>query len=288
MKKLLCSTLLMTALFVSADTDALTLDFESNPVDAGFAYSGLIYDSTYAAEAIAPDPASFAWNSTNGTLDCTWDSNKNNSVFAKTLPFSITDTSDFSCTFELELDSISAEDYFQIAVGFRDMNVHNFNRGGKSFSDQTDTHICKNIAEWCYTAANPYGAGPFMMPTLCSADGDDFMNNWGPATTSTLQVNTLYRITQSYDATTRAFSCYMWQYDSGSSSWVEISTDDVTTSIIVAADKHFSLNAFSINQYYDSYNSNATGNTLVGAIDNVSYYVDTNTSPVEDWELFVQ
>jgi len=282
--------LLLFSLSVFAITDSISVDFSTNPEEMGFTYKGLLYDEEYNSESIPPSPPSFQWNSTGKYLDCRWDSHENNAVFVKYLPFWINDTSDFEFTAILELNTIEAHDYFEIAIGFRNMGVTNFSRDGKEFGNDSDKHICKDIVEWGYVPANPYG-NPLILPTICSDEGDDFMNNWDASTTTILQTNVKYKIHQYYDSTSRKWFCEMWQWDNNTDSWIGIHNDDVDTPVEVPSDKHFSLNAFAVNQYYDyadffTYGTPDTKNHLEGKIYFLSYSADTNTLDVNGWQLY--
>ncbi len=142
---------------VSASRAAtLVEDFSTNPQAGGWQEFG--------------DTNLFTWNSTNGTLEVTWDSTQPNSYFYHPLGVQLTRYDDFSIEFDLRLSDIASGvepgKTGPLQIGFGLLNLAeatstNFMRG--AYGGAPD------VAEFDYYTDGFYDYGGFIYPSPASA-----------------------------------------------------------------------------------------------------------------------
>jgi len=271
---LLLSTLLFSQLV------SFTEDFSTDPALRGWSYSGINPGKS------PHTPPLFVWNSTENRLDVTYNSNLANSMFFKPLDVAVDECSIFKFSFKLFLTNIQAETdgFCQFTFGLRNTTRDDFDRFGKDFFNPNDPYSCFDIVEWGYVP-NPQSPGlfyfdPFVFPTICTSESDNFRNNWSPATVTQLQTDVLYEITQTYEPAERKL--YMEMTADG----VPITNADVTTPVSLYEGDVFYCNAIAVSNYYNRFDWNLTPDTIVhGYIDDISfeYY---GLASAENWNLF--
>jgi len=125
---------------LSAGAATITEDFSTDPLQNGWAIFG--------------DTNLFNWNSTDRTLEVTWDSSQTNSYFYHKLGTILARDDDFSIAFDLSLSNATAEGFgFEIALGFlnyQNATNANFVRGTGRNSP--------NLVEWDYFPPAMYDA----------------------------------------------------------------------------------------------------------------------------------
>jgi hypothetical protein len=163
MLKIRMSVLALAGLCVVSASRAVTVveDFSTNPQSKGWQVFG--------------DTNLFAWDSTNGTLEVTWDSSHPNSYFYYPLRMQLTRYDDFSVEFDLRLSDIASGTEpgktgpLQIGFGFL------------NFAGATGTNFVRsawggapNVAEFDYYPSGYYDYGfiwevvPTMTPSFIS------------------------------------------------------------------------------------------------------------------------
>src|SRR6266404_4729622 len=153
----------------------------------------------------------FSWNSTNQSLNVTWDSSQTNSYFYHSLSTILAKEDDFGLEFDLRLSDIATNAKsgpFEIALGFLDLTEainSDFWRG----SGVDPVHGPRNIVEFDYFPAGFYpGFGdvaPSVSPTLISSNnlfssGFDFLE---------LTTNDLFHIALFYTASNQTLRSVM-------------------------------------------------------------------------------
>src|SRR5664280_1643713 len=151
------SVLALAGLCAVSASRAATLieDFSTNPQAGGWQEFG--------------DTNLFSWNSTNGTLEVTWDSTHSNSYFYHPLGLQLTRYDDFSIEFDLRLSDIASgvepgkTGPLQIGIGLLNLaeaTSTNFMRG--AYGDAPD------VAEFAYYTDGFYDYGGFIYPSSAS------------------------------------------------------------------------------------------------------------------------
>jgi hypothetical protein len=151
MLRIRLSVLALAGLCVVSASRAATIveDFSTNPQAGGWQEFG--------------DTNLFNWNSTNGTLEVTWDSTHPNSYFYHPLDLQLTRYDDFSIEFDLRLSDIASgvepgkTGPLQIGLGFL------------NFADATSTNFMRgvwggapNVAEFDYYPSGFYDYGGYI------------------------------------------------------------------------------------------------------------------------------
>jgi hypothetical protein len=158
MLRIRLSVLALAGLCVVSASRAVTLveDFSANPRTAGWQEFG--------------DTNLFSWNSTNGTLEVTWDSTHPNSYFYHPLGLPLTRYDNFSIEFDLGLRDIASgvepgkTGPLQIGIGLLDLagaTSTNFMRGAYGGAP--------NVAEFDYYTSGYYDYGGVIYPSAASA-----------------------------------------------------------------------------------------------------------------------
>lgn len=181
MKKILSCAALAVALSASAVT--LTENFSADPASNGWQAFG--------------QTNLFAWNSTNQNLAVTWDSSQPNSYFHQPLGVTLTRTSDFLVSFDLQLSDIAigvhaAKPFtFQIAIG-----LHNHASATNSAYRIGSGFEAPDIVELNYFPDSGYGA-TLSTPVISSANT---FASGGFTYPFELQTNTLYHVAMIFTA----------------------------------------------------------------------------------------
>lgn len=115
----------------------VTEDFSSDPLQNGWAIFG--------------DTNLFQWDSTNQTLDVTWDSSQVNSYFYRPLGTTLGMADDFTVDFDIELNDIQWTNTLQLAIGLLNFT----NAADPGFSRVNG--FSPNIFEFDYFPEDPYG-----------------------------------------------------------------------------------------------------------------------------------
>jgi hypothetical protein len=121
----------------AANATTITENFTNNPSHDGWRMFG--------------DTNLFQWNSTNQTLDVTWDSSQANSYFYHPLGTILATNDNFSLEFDLQLSDATATGSFEVAVGLLNL------------SDATSTNFSRpigstpNLFEFDYFPDGGYG-----------------------------------------------------------------------------------------------------------------------------------
>ena len=157
MLRIRLSVLALAGLCVVSASRAATLveDFSTNPQAGGWQEFG--------------DTNLFNWNSTNGTLEVTWDSTHSNSYFYHPLGLQLTRYDDFSIEFDLRLSDIASgvepgkTGPLEIGIGLLNLaqaTSTNFMRGAYGGAP--------NVAEFDYYADGYYEDGGVIYPSPAS------------------------------------------------------------------------------------------------------------------------
>ena len=266
--------------FLFSQIISFTEDFSTDPTLNGWSYSGVNPGQT------PHNPPLFAWSSSEQRLNVNYNSSFENSMFYKELGVDINECSIFKFSFKLFLTNIEAETdgFCQFTFGLRNTTRDYFDRFGKDFSNPSDPYSCFDIVEWGYIpnpqSPGPYSFDPFIFPTICTSESDNFRNNWSPATITQLQMGVLYIITQTYEPAERKLYLEM------TADGVPITTADVTTPVSLYEGDIFYCNAIAVSNYYNRFDWNSTPDTIVqGYIDDISFeYYGLASS--KNWNLF--
>jgi hypothetical protein len=151
------SVLALAGLSLVSASRAVTLveDFSTSPQAKGWEVFG--------------DTNLFAWNSTNGNLEVTWDSTHTNSYFYRPLGVTLTRYDDFTLEFDLRLNAIASgvepgkTGPLQIGLGLLNLagaTRTNFMRGAFGGAP--------NVAEFDYYTAGYYDYGGVIYPSPAS------------------------------------------------------------------------------------------------------------------------
>lgn len=134
-------------------------DFSTDPASNGWEIHG--------------DESLFSWNSTNQTLEVTWDSSQSNSYFHKSLETIVARSDDFSFEFDLRMTDIAVgvntnkPFAFQLAVGLTQLTSAtstNLRRGTGINAE----HGPRNLVEFDYFPDSGFGAT--ISPTIVSSN----------------------------------------------------------------------------------------------------------------------
>ena len=133
----------------SAGAATIAEDFSTDPLQRGWSVFG--------------DTNLFHWDSTNQTLEVTWDSSRPNSYFYRKLDTILARDDDFTIEFDLKLSDATADGFgFEIAIGF--LNYQSATNPG--FLRGTGRNS-PNLVEWDYFPPAMYDATvyPFIVAT---------------------------------------------------------------------------------------------------------------------------
>lgn len=212
------------------------------------------------------DSSLFAWNSTNQSLEVTWDSSRPNSYFYRPLGTILGKQDDFSFQFDLRLHSVQAgvnaskPSTFQITVGLlRLASATNasFNRG----TGQNSPHL----VEWDYFPAADIIEAT-VSPVMVSSNSQFIPGFNFPLT---MPLNDLFHIALAYTASNRTLATTMTR--SG------VAFGPIQKVALPGTFTDFRVDAVSISSYNDS--GDAYGSVLArGTIDNLT--VTTPGPPV--------
>jgi hypothetical protein len=142
-------SLSVSALFVCWSVSAAVFqdNFSSDPLANGWRIFG--------------ESSAFHWNSTNGTIDATWDSTKPSGYFYHSLGTTLAIEDTFSLEFDLKLRDAQASGFFQLAIGL-------FNIGNATNSNFSRAIAASpNLFEFDYYPDG--GFGPSMDATLADS-----------------------------------------------------------------------------------------------------------------------
>jgi hypothetical protein len=203
--------------------------FESDPLARGWRISG--------------EPALFAWNAVQQSVDVTWDSSKSNSFFHLPIGTILTKADDFRLTFVLRMKDIrigstpGKPSEFPIAVGLINRQTTT-NQSGYRGAGVSSVYGIKNIAEWNFFP--DAGFGDTWATTVISTN-----NVFAYAHTFPLALDTggTYRITLEYTAAGQTLRTAGFR--NGQSVGV---LEDVS----LAGTPDFRLDAISITSYSDA------------------------------------
>jgi hypothetical protein len=217
-------------------------DFSANPLGNGWAVHG--------------DESLFKWDADAGTLAVTWDSEKPNSYFHRSLGLTLTEADAFAFAFDIVLDEVKAghldgQPYtFEVAVGL--MSIESGKADGFSRGTGTDS---PNLVEWDYFPDTGFGAT--ISPAIASGMSQFAVGFTFPAE---LVVGKKYSVRMEYDPAERTLKTFMLENDKA---WKTIKT-------VVLADDFvgFSVDAFSIS----SYTAKGSESSLLanGSVDNLA------------------
>ncbi|NQU44055.1 hypothetical protein HQ520_12275 [bacterium] len=254
-------------------------DFTANP---GWSYVGL-------RDYGLPQKDLVSYDAAGERVEFTWDALRPSTALSYPTPQDVTDRDSFTFEFDLELTDINVNgDYFEISVGLHNAGDHLFDRSGKDFYDAGDPTRCKNIADWTWVPSYDWGYGPdsYIAPTLCpdpGQEGDIFLNHFGLVLTKTeLQTGVLYHVRQAYDPATREMTLTM------TADGQLVTTEDVTTSVEVPDDNHFTLNRFGPVSYYNRFAYVPGDWQVTGYIDNVrlDIFKYPGMAAAGTWEMY--
>ncbi len=236
----------------SGNAAVFTEDFASPPAERGWRTFG--------------DRSLFSWNSTNQTLEVTWDSARPNSYCFRSLGTILGKSHDFTIQFDLRLLSIqpgvnsAKPSTFEIAVGLLRLASASdaaFSRGSGRDSP--------NLVEWDYFPAADIIEAT-VSPAIVSSN-----NQFIPGFSFPLEMpaNELFRVALAYTASNQTLVTTMTRNGA--------SFGPIQTVRLPADFTDFRVDAFSISSYNDA--GDAFGSILArGAIDNV--VVTTPAPPV--------
>lgn len=239
---------------VAALVITVSENFSTNPAAHGWQVYG--------------DTNAFAWDSTNQNLSVTWDSSKPNSYFYRPLGTILARDDDFSVSFDLKLNQITAgvnsnkPDAIEVALGFFNYAdaTNGIVRGSPVYPPAAPDP--KNLVEFDYFPffIDPsYGAIPASIaPTFVSSNyafdgafGDDF----------TFTNGVTYHVQLTYTATNSTLTTIVTP--PGSSNVL------ITATATLSGTNDFRVDTFSISSYtdagddYDSLLGNGTVDNLV-------------------------
>jgi hypothetical protein len=213
----------------------------------------------------------FHWNSTNGSLDVTWDSSQTNSYFFHPLGTVLTSSDDFSLAFDLRLSDITIgvnptkRFTFEIAAGlinYPSATNANFFRG----SGNNATYHPRNLVELDYFPDSGYGAT--FAPTVA------FTNIPAPFSTAPLafsdnhplaiSTGDWFHLTMTYVASNRTLRTVATRNGQP----FGLPPDNTLADLVLADYMDFRVDTFAVSSYSDGH---AGGSVLAhGTLDNVT------------------
>ena len=198
-------------------------NFSANPLANGWAAHG--------------DESLFEWDAEGGALAVTWDSEKPNSNFHRSLGLTLTEADTFAFAFDIALDEVKAghldgQPYtFELALGLinsKSAKADGFSRGTGSDSP--------NLVEWDYFPDTGFGAT--ISPTIVSAKSQFAAGFTFPAA---LSAGKQYSVRMEYDPDERALKTFMLE---NGKVWKTIKTVALADDFV-----GFVVDAFSISSY---------------------------------------
>lgn len=257
MKKQWFVLTVLTGMFVLSVVRATTIteNFSTNPAQDGWKTFG--------------DTNLFQWDSTNHDLAVTWDSSQTNSYFYHSLGTILTRNDDFSITFDLRLDNVTAGGYgFEIALGLlnlADATGTNFIRGTSVNSP--------NLVELDYFP--DVGYGPTLWPQFVDTNSDF---NYNGSSDYALYAPTLgdwYHIVMTYSSSNQTMVTTITNFELTSGVTI-IDPLDLTNVTYPFTD--FRVDTISVSSYNDV---DSGGSVLAsGVVDN--FVVITPPPPVQN------
>jgi hypothetical protein len=241
----------------SSNAAVFTEDFASPPAERGWRTFG--------------DSSLFSWNSTNHTLEVTWDSARPNSYFFHSLGTILSKSDDFAFQFDLRLSSIlpgvnpAKPSTFEIAVGL----LRLASASDAAFSRGTGRDS-PNLVEWDYFPAADIIEAT-VSPVIVSSN-----SQFIPGFTFPLEMpaNELFHVALAYTASNRTLVTTMTRNGA--------SFGPIQTVRLPGSFTDFRIDAFSISSYNDA--GDESGSILArGAIDNV--VVTTSAPPLERLDM---